>query len=193
MVDPMGILTDLRRDFFRSWGARPQREKAARQAGPGGGQPPGSVLRAFPQAPWRSQIQTAATFLVVLLPIVVVAGFYLHVASRAATAGRDVQQLEADKARLIRENDELQAELAALRSVTRLAARATELGFKPAAPEQIEYLSVADYPHNAQTSPLPRAAVPPAPTGSPVAQGLDWLAQAVQAVQSLVGAVRLVP
>lgn len=107
-------------------------------------------LRAFKQAPWRTQTQAVAAWSITLLIIAVLGGLYLSAASRAGTAGRDLQSLEARKAELIRENDELRAKLAELRSVTRLANRARELGFIPAQPDQIEYLAVNNYPHAAR-------------------------------------------
>src|SRR3977135_1727823 len=82
------------------------------------------LMRAFKQAPWRTQTQAVAMLPITLLPVAVVGGFYLAVAARAATAGRDLQTLEVRKAVLAQDNDRLQAELAELRSVTRLAARA---------------------------------------------------------------------
>ncbi len=131
------------------------------------------ILRAFRQAPWRKQVQTVAVLSIALLIIAVVGGFYLAVASRAGTTGRDLQRLEARKAALIQENDELRAELAGLRSVTRLADRARELGFMPAQSDQVEYLSVSNYPHPVASGPPAQSAAPRASTASPG----DWLAQ----------------
>src|SRR3990172_1031115 len=104
------------------------------------------VLRAFKQAPWRTQTQAVAAWSVTLLVIAVVGGLYLAVASRAATAGRDLQALEARKEELGLENARLRAEVARLRSVTRLADPARALGFTPARREQIEYLAVPEIP-----------------------------------------------
>jgi len=82
------------------------------------------ILRAFKQAPWRSQTQAVAMLSITLLTAAVVGGFYLAVAARAATAGRDLQKLEARKVELLQDNDELAAQLANLRSINRLATRA---------------------------------------------------------------------
>jgi hypothetical protein len=116
---------------------------------------------------------------IILLVIAVIGGFYLTVASRAATAGRDLQTLEYQKGQLVQANGELLAELAALRSVTRLAARAQELGYVAAAPEQIDYLRVADYPYSAPTVAAPRA-VAPEVERTALAQVADWLTQVLQ-------------
>ena len=81
------------------------------------------ILRAFKQAPWRMQTQSIAILAVILLAMAVLGGFYLTVAARAGTAGRDLQMFEQRKTELILQNDELRAALAVQLSVTNLAAR----------------------------------------------------------------------
>lgn len=108
---------------------------------------PDHLLRAFRQAPWRKQIQFVALLAIALLVIAILGGFYLTIASKAGTAGRDLQHYEMLKTELTQQNDELRAKLAELRAVTRLAERARVLGFVPAQAEQVEYLSVSNYPH----------------------------------------------
>lgn len=130
------------------------------------------VLRAFRQAPWRTQTQAVAAWSVTLLIIAVIGGLYLAVASRAGTAGRDLQRYEAEKVQLIQANEELRAKLAELRSITRLANRARELGFIPAQPDQVEYVAVKNYPMTVQAAPAPA----PAPAATTASIG-DWLAQ----------------
>lgn len=131
-------------------------------------------LRAFKQAPWRTQTQAMAAWSIVLLIIAVMGGLYLAVAARAATAGRDLQSAEALKAELTLQNNELRATLAQLRSATRLYNRARELNFMPAQPEQIEYLAVPNYPQ-----PAPVVEVAPAAEPAPLTLH-QWLAQTFQ-------------
>jgi len=138
------------------------------------------LARAFKEAPWRSQTQAVAVVSISLLIIAIVGGLYLTVASRAATAGRDLQRLEARKTALVQANDELRAELSELRSLNRLVTRALELGFVPAQPEQIHYLRVDSFPYAAETTSPPRAAAPEPPTPSTLAQLADWFAQVLQ-------------
>ena len=133
------------------------------------------LLRAFRQAPWRTQTQAVAAWSVTLLIIAVIGGLYLAVASRAGTAGRDLQRYEAEKAELTQANDELRAKLAELRSITRLANRARELGFAPAQPDQVEYVPVKNYPVTVQAPP----AAPPAPAAATASVG-DWLARTLR-------------
>lgn len=137
------------------------------------------LARAFKEAPWRTQTQAVALVSISLLVVAIVGSFYLTVASRAATAGRDLQRLEAQKTVLAQANDELRAELADLRSVERLVQRALALGFRPANPDQIHYVRVDNYPYTAQTT-LPPRAVAPEATPTALAQATDWLAQALQ-------------
>lgn len=136
---------------------------------------PAHLLRAFRQAPWRQQTQLLAGLFIGLLVLLVVGGLYLAVASRAGNAGRDLQNLEVRRAELQRENDRLRAELANLRSLTRLANRALELGFAPAAPDQVHYLKVASLP---AALPAPLAATP-APAPAAAASPIDWLSAAL--------------
>jgi hypothetical protein len=138
------------------------------------------LARAFKEAPWRTQTQAVAIVSISLLVAAIVGGFYLAVASRAATAGRDLQRLEVQKTLLLQANVELRAQLAELRSVERVVQRALALGYRPAQPEQIHYLRVDNYPYSVQTTPPPRAAAPPGPQPSTLAQVADWLAQVLQ-------------
>jgi hypothetical protein len=138
------------------------------------------IFRTFKQAPWRQQTQGLAGLSIGLLILLVVGGLYLAVASRAGNAGRDLQRLEAQKAELVLENDRLRKELADLRSMTRMASRALELGFAPAQPEQIHYVAVSEYPQAE-----PAAAAPPlAPAEAPArsASPLAWLRQTIDQV-----------
>jgi hypothetical protein len=133
------------------------------------------ISRAFKQAPWRRQTQSIAVLAVVLLLMAILGGFYLTVAARAGTAGRDLQGGEQRKAELIRSNDELRAALAELRSVKRLAERARALGYEPVAPEAIDYLAVKNYPPAA-----PVAAPPALPEVAAPATLGEWLNQTLQ-------------
>lgn len=139
---------------------------------------PTQILRAFRQAPWRQQTQLLAGLFIGLMVLLVVGGLYLAVASRAGNAGRDLQNLEARKAELIRSNDQLRAELAELRSMTRLANRALELGFAPAVNDQVHYLAVPNYPPAVPA----QAAAAPAPAQPAALSAVDWLGQTLRQI-----------
>jgi hypothetical protein len=103
------------------------------------------INRAFKQAPWRWQMQVAASGAAALTIALLLGLLFLTQASRAATTGRKVQELEQQKLTLARENAELRARLAGLRSFYRMRDRAAALGFFPAMPDQVEYLVVDGY------------------------------------------------
>lgn len=104
------------------------------------------IARAFKQAPWRVQTQILATLAAVTVVLVALGGMYLVKASHTATAGRDVQSLQAQKAELLRAIDRQRALIAQAQSVVRVEARARELGLTPALPEQMEFIVVQEYP-----------------------------------------------
>jgi hypothetical protein len=115
------------------------------------------IGRVFKQAPWRVQTQVVAASAVFFLVMAALGGLYLATATRAATAGRDVQRLEEQKTDLLHELDQLQTDIAAAQSMTRLTKRARELGFVPATPDQVEYLVVQGYPAAPPASQAPQA------------------------------------
>lgn len=117
------------------------------------------LSRAFKQAPWRVQIQVIASLAAVAIVIVALGGLYLIEASGAATAGRDVQWLQTQKADLELAIDRQRALIASAKSVARLEARARELGFVPAEIGQIDFVMVHGY-YGPQSN-LPVAAAPP--------------------------------
>ena len=119
-----------------------------------------NLTRVFKQAPWRVETQTVAAVSVFFVVLAALGVLYLATATRAATAGRDVQRLEIEKGKLLIEIDQLQAEAAAGMAVTRLASRARELGYVPATGEQVEYLIVPGYPAPPAAPAPPPVAVP---------------------------------
>jgi hypothetical protein len=74
-----------------------------------------------------------------------VAGIYLNVTSRAALAGREIQDLEEAISNTQRNNADLETELAELLSTGNLLARAEEMGFVPASPEEVVFMTIPGY------------------------------------------------
>jgi hypothetical protein len=134
------------------------------------------IKRVFRLAPWRVQTQMVAAAAVFFLVLAALGGLYLATATRAATAGRDVQRLEGEKTDLLHELDRLQADIAAAQSVARLEARARELGYVPANTEQVEYLLVPGYP----APPAPSAPVQAAQLPDYDETLASWLASQLQ-------------
>lgn len=106
---------------------------------------PADLSRAFRQAPWRVQVQVIASLAAGAIVIVALGGLYLTEASRAATAGRDVQSLQAQKAELDFLIDRQLALIAQAKSVDRLEQRARDLGYVPAEIGQIDFVVVEGY------------------------------------------------
>jgi hypothetical protein len=93
-----------------------------------------------------------------LIALLVVGGMYLAVSARQARIGRRVLDLERERANLVRKNAELTATLAELISPERMMERASSLGFRPASPDQIEYILVEGYsPRQPFVAPSPSA------------------------------------
>jgi cell division protein FtsL len=100
---------------------------------------------AYREAPWRTQRKWIGLFLVGTISVGMVAGIYLNVTSRAALAGREIQDLEAAIANTQRNNADLETKLAELLSTQNLLARAEEMGFVPASPEEVVYMTIPGY------------------------------------------------
>ena len=103
------------------------------------------INQAFPQAPWRSQIQLLGLFLLFLVTVAVVAIFYLNVTARAVEAGRDIQVMQGQITVLEYENASLQSDLAQQYSYEVMMDRAERLGFEPGNVEEKDFLVVEGY------------------------------------------------
>ena len=101
--------------------------------------------QAYPQAPWRSQLQMLVFFLVIVVLIALVAGFYLSVSARSAAVGRDIQGMQVHVRLLEQENEDLKARLANLTSSGSLEDRANEMDFKPLVLDDALYVRVPGY------------------------------------------------
>jgi hypothetical protein len=101
--------------------------------------------QAFKQAPWRSQIQYAGLFLLVLVVMLVIASIYLSISGRAAAAGLSAYHMSLDRQTLEREIADRKAEVAILTSVTVMEQRAKDMGFKRINPNQAVYVVVPGY------------------------------------------------
>ena len=84
--------------------------------------------------------RTALYVCVVVAVLTLVAALYLVLVSHTAARGRHIEQLQAELFRLQRENEQIELEIATESSVARLWERATELGFAPAKPGQVDFL-----------------------------------------------------
>ncbi|MEX2160838.1 MAG: hypothetical protein WD751_02895 [Anaerolineales bacterium] len=113
-------------------------------------------IQAYQQAPWRKQMQVIGFIAAGLIAVSLVGALYLNITARAATAGRQVQEAQADVFDLEQKIEDLQTELAFITSVEQMQGRAQELGFEPVGPNSISFLNVPEYqgrPSGAQLAP----------------------------------------
>jgi cell division protein FtsB len=111
------------------------------------------VQHALRNTPWRIQRQAVALLGLGVFIAIIMGALYLAQASSVSTLGRQLENLIAQRNQLEQTNEQLRSEIAQLRSVPRLLARAQELGFVSAARDNIEYLVVEGYnPHRNQVT-----------------------------------------
>lgn len=101
--------------------------------------------QAYPQAPWRGQLQIIGLFLVVVVLLGLVAGVYLSVSARSTAIGRDIQGFQRQIRLLEQENETLKSVLADLSASRRLEKRSNEIGFVPMQVEDAIYVRVPGY------------------------------------------------
>lgn len=109
--------------------------------------------------------QVAMGWFVILGLVALLGAIYLNQASRIAGTGRRVQILQNDLDELKRQNAELERSIAEAQSLDRLQQEAVRLGFQRAAPDDIEYLAISEYPI---VSPPAVGETPPPPPPQPV-------------------------
>ena len=102
-------------------------------------------IHAYKVAPWRVQRQWIGSALLAVVALAMVATLYLIVTSRAAIAGREIQDLNFSITASQQVSGDLQTQLASLTSASAMESRALELGFRPMQSEEAEYLMVSGY------------------------------------------------
>ena len=145
-------------------------------------------VHAYKVAPWRVQRQWIGAFLLALISLAMIAALYLDVTSGAAIAGREIQDLTAQMMIMQHESADLLTELGTLTSTSVMEQRARDRGYRPVAPDEIEYLVVSGYvpPRPPILAALPQAGLS-APTIPPeyTQSLLDWLDKKIQAIGEL--------
>ncbi len=102
-------------------------------------------IQAYKEAPWRRQMQMIGFVAIGVVALALVAGIYLNITARSATAGRLVQQFQSQRSDLEQRIEDLQTQLAFILSVEQMQKRASDLGFEQVSPAAILYLSVPEY------------------------------------------------
>lgn len=103
------------------------------------------VQHALNRTGWQPQRQAIALATLGLVIALIVGALYLSRVAADANTGRLLEELIAQRNSLERRNEQLRAEIASLRSVPRLLARAQELNFIYAPPSNIQWLAIEGY------------------------------------------------
>lgn len=103
------------------------------------------LVHAYKIAPWRINRQWFGAAFLVVLSLAMIAAIYLDVTSKAAIAGREIQDLNASITISRQMSGDMQTQLASLTSASMMKQRALELGFRPMRTVEAEYLVVAGY------------------------------------------------
>ena len=102
-------------------------------------------LQAMRQAPWRKQFQLLGLFAGGVVFAAFIAGVYLNVSSRAATLGRQIQDMQVEARDLERDIEDLETRLAYITSRDVMAERAEDLGYLSVTPEDVIYIQGPGY------------------------------------------------
>jgi hypothetical protein len=103
------------------------------------------LVHAYKIAPWRVNRQWFGTAFLAVLSLAMISAIYLDVTSKAAIAGREIQDLNSSITISKQVSGDLQTQLASLTSSSVMKQRALELGFRPMKNGEAEYLVVAGY------------------------------------------------
>lgn len=127
------------------------------------------------QLTWLTEAQAAVGWGIIIILAALLGTIYLRQVSQIASVGRRVQLLQNDLSDLKRSNADLERRIAAAQSLDRLQQEAARLGFVPADPDDIEYITVPNYPVRAE--PAATATPPPTPAPPPPETMLEalWL------------------
>ena len=124
---------------------------------------------------WLGETQAALGWAVILVLAAVVGTLYLSQASRLATTGRSVQQMQFRLEELRRENSVLERQIAEAQVLDDLEDRASSLGFVRAQPDDMDYIIIEDYPTESMASPAPSSTPQPLPQpAETIWQALWW-------------------
>ncbi|KAA3647054.1 MAG: hypothetical protein DWQ07_06050 [Chloroflexi bacterium] len=102
-------------------------------------------VNAYRQAPWRTQVKAIGIVAAAVVFLALIAGIYLNVTARAATIGRQIQEIQSDKEITQQRIENLESQLARLTAASTMRERAEEMGFRSAGRDEIVYLVVPGY------------------------------------------------
>jgi cell division protein FtsB len=117
----------------------------------------------------RLYVGVVTAWLLAVAVLALIGAVYLAQAGQAAQEGATLEKRRLELAALQRANTQLEVDIALAQSPERLAQRATEMGYRPATIDEIDYLPVKQYP-----TPQPSPTAHP-PQGAPRDPFRDWL------------------
>ncbi len=101
------------------------------------------------------------TVIVLLILLVLIGFIYVGQSTQATLNGQRVQDLQTQLDRLNRENAQLEYDIAAMTTPSKIADRARALGLRPATPQQMVFITVKNYPITAKAAPVPKTNATP--------------------------------
>lgn len=104
------------------------------------------LMQAYRQAPWRTQIQRIAIFMLILITVGTIAGLYLNISARAATVALQIRDLQVNRDTVKEANSSLEADLASVTTAESMRNRAKEMGYGPVDAYSAQYLIIPEYP-----------------------------------------------
>lgn len=138
--------------------------------------------QAYRQAPWRKATQLGVLFLILAVLGASILWIMLTVTVQAASAGLEIQSLETDQETLLREIASYRTDIAIHTSASNMEARAKELGFRQANPDEITYMIIPGYigRQTQISAPPPSAVTRPVLIKPSYTQSLsEWLFQGI--------------
>lgn len=99
----------------------------------------------FSRKRFRTRNQATAMAILGIAVLLLLGGLYLSQVASFAITNREIEDLISRRDQLKRQNEQLVGEIASFRTVPRLYARAVEIGFRPAANSDIDYLLIEGY------------------------------------------------
>jgi len=102
---------------------------------------------------WLTEAQAALSWGAILVLAALVGAIYLFQASRIATVGRQVQELQWELDEVNRVNADLERDVAEGQSLDRLQQEVLRLGFVRAQPGDVDYLVIPNFPAGEKVTP----------------------------------------
>ncbi len=140
------------------------------------------INQAYRQAPWRKATQIGVLFLIIAVLGASILWIMLTVTVQAASAGLQIQDLEARQEELQRSIASMRTDIAINTSASAMEARAKELGFHRATKDEIDYMVIPGYTGRQPqiSAPPPTASVSPVLIKPSYTQSLsEWLLQGI--------------